>query len=251
MPRIREFRELLTPEGAKRWAVERLKGYITTSPIKAEHVELAKAAISAASEEMQRQWLHLGRFGLSDDAVGVVIRGHIVVDNVLKSAIQAYLPKRPPLRKVSRFFVPKVLLGYELGILDSNECAILTAFNEMRVLVAHYIGGVRSESAEPEFGAADEERLWNIFTANEAMRGPWPEYDATKFPQYLRYIVLHLYLHLQRKAEALEKKRLPESAVSGSFTDDERNGQALLTLLVARFVNEIGPFRAGEKGSGG
>jgi hypothetical protein len=113
--------------------------------------ETRKAAL-ALDPARQREALFIVRFGLSDDSYGVVIRGHVIVEDALGACIASYLPDRPALGKdfprFRRGFMGKVILGYDLGVFDAAERQILKEFNALRNRVAHELGG----DEEPRFG---------------------------------------------------------------------------------------------------
>jgi len=193
------------------------------------------------------------RFALTDDAYGVIIRGHITIENALESCIVSYLPDqaKPSDRSVKRFrsgFAQKVALAFRLGILDEAECDILSSFNELRNRIAHRFGGINSDSTEFEFDWKDEKLLWEKFTTNPAMHARWAEYDENQFPFFLRIVVLHLYLHLQRRVDALLKVRLSAPAVATSATELDKAAQTVLTLIVFELVSKVGDFRKPSEG---
>jgi hypothetical protein len=103
---------------------------------------------------------------------------------------------------------------------------------------------VGTKSHDLEFGWKDEKALRDLFIVNDATRGRWPDYDQNDFPNFLRYIIIFLYLHFQKRSENALKVRLGAPAVSESITEFEREVKCVLTLMIAELVPKIGDFRS-------
>jgi hypothetical protein len=210
-------------------------------------IEDARKQVRLLDPTLQQQFLFLFRFGVSDDPYGVVIRGHVIVENALTACVKSYLPDRPNLGnafpKYRKAFMQKVVLGYELGIFDAAECEILREFNALRNVVAHQLGGTQPTSGNVEFDWRKEKPLWDKFISNDATRGRWPEYDKALFPDFLRYMVIFMYLHFQKRSENLSPKQLPDKALTEASNDFEREVKSFLTLFMASLVPKIGDVR--------
>ncbi len=91
----------------------------------------------------------------SNEPSTVVMRGHILIDNLLASLLDGYLCgglgpfKDPP-------FEPKVRLAYAVGLLNDNERTLLMELNAFRNRVGHRLDG--------QLSAADEERIRTLLT---------------------------------------------------------------------------------------
>lgn len=185
--------------------VERLQD--ADVPLDADGVEKTRAIFEKMSEAERQGVLYLRRLILTDDAFGIVVRGHVLIENALEECVASYVPDPVDLfGELKMFFAQKLLLAKMLGVISADEYNILKAFNKLRNEVAH--NSKRSNTAGFHLTAERERELWNAFVSNPAMTGKWPAYDVAKHPIYLRYMVVHLYLMLTKRGSDLKERRL-------------------------------------------
>jgi hypothetical protein len=174
----------------------------------------------------------------SEDAFGVVVRGHVLLETALDSCIYSYVPNPMDLfGKLELFFSKKVRLAVMLGIISSDEAMLLKTLNTLRNDLAH------AKRRFPDVSPPDfkltwkrEKEIWSEFIRNKAVKGEWPEYDKEKFPKYLRYIYIRVYLLLAQRESLLKERRLTSICAEGQQSDEEKAVASLLTVVISRVM---------------
>jgi hypothetical protein len=127
-----------------------------------------------------------------------------------------------------------------LGVVDDSELRMLNALNRLRNKVAHYQGKALNQIPDYQLTWREEKNLWSEFTHNEAMKGDWPEYDASKFPTFLRYIVTHMWLHFLNRAIRLETKRLSVAYSEVAYSSVEKTILPYSTMVLVSAMSALG-----------
>lgn len=172
-------------------------------------VEKVRGEFAALPEVEQNQAMYLQKLVLTDDAFGIIVRGHVLIENALQSCIYAYVPDPIDLyAKLELFFSQKIRLAQMIGVISSDEASILAKFNALRNKIAHHGKGIANPQPDFQLTPEHERLLWEAFTQNPSMAGAWPPYDTSKFPTHLRYIVMHLWVVLNTRKHELAKRKL-------------------------------------------
>lgn len=246
---LSQVEDLLDPNKRAAMLLKRLSEPSAIKP-DSEGLDQARAAFLAKPAQEQRQFLYLQRLALTDDAFGVIVRGHVLIENALQACIYAYVPHPADLyRKLELFFAQKVRLAHMLGIITRDESRILLEFNELRNQIAHF--GKGTEHSSPDFLLTPEreEELWLKFVGNPAMKADWVEYDRSKFPLHLRYIVMHLYLVLSSRIDRLASKKLSPVIDEIVLSDLEAAVSAAVGPFLLNFLSALGDLEAEVPGS--
>ncbi len=230
--------DLINPVNiARRHLTGRLKAIAQFSD---EQLNDARQKIPELSPDQRRQTRFLRALVLTDDAFGIVLRGHVLVENAIEACIYQYLPNPQLLKKLNIFFSKKIRLAFMLGIISKDERDILNALNVLRNKVAHFEGDVLAEKSPDFVVTADDERaLWSEFAHNPAMCGEWPEYERNKFPLFLRYFVVHLYVYFDNRARRLRQRRLPPVHMDLKFSEMERAVMPYSSMLIVTAVSKL------------
>jgi len=177
----------------------------------------------------------------SEDAFGVVVRAHVLLETALDSCIYSYVPNPMDLfDELELFFSKKVKLAVMLGIISSDEAKLLRTLNSLRNDLAH------AKRRFPDVSSPDfkltwqrEKTIWAEFIRNESVKGEWPEYDKDKFPQYLRYIYIRVYLLLAQRESLVKERRLTSIYADGQLSDQEAAVASFLTIIISRVMAGI------------
>jgi hypothetical protein len=200
--------QLLGNKSFKHFVAKRIFANIP-SQLSDSAIDDLKEKFRSLPEADRRQALYLQKLTLTDDAFGVVVRGHVLIENALQACIYAYVPNPADLyRKLEMFFSQKIGLAHMLGVIDRDEKLILDQFNRLRNKLAHYGRGTQNEAPDFHLTEEHERQLWESFIKIPSMGGDWPEYDGSTFPTHLRYIVMQLYFTFNGRAKDLAKRKL-------------------------------------------
>lgn len=251
MAMIARLEWMLTPEGiASQLVTKMVQDTPNAQPHAGATAEL-RAILEALPEAEQRQALYLQKLVLTDDAFGIILRGHVLIENTLQACIYAYVPEPVDLYgKLELFARQKIDLAYMLGIVSKDERALLGSFNALRNKLAHFDKGTKYQSPDFQFTAKDEEKLWKEFVTNPAAAGEWPPYDAAKFPRHLRYIVSHLYLMLSERWARVEAKRLTPVHETVVLSETERSFRNLYAIMFVKLMGAVGGVADDDSASG-
>jgi hypothetical protein len=200
--------KLLSSKSLKHFIAKRIFASIPSQLSESAITEL-KDKFRGLQETDRLQTLYLQKLALTDDAFGIVVRGHVLIENALQACIYAYVPNPADLyRRLEMFFSQKIRLAHMLGIISADEKLVLDMFNRLRNQLAHYGHGTQSEAPDFHLTAEHERPLWEQFIKAPSMGGDWPEYDASIFPTHLRYIVMQLCFTFSGRAKDLEERKL-------------------------------------------
>lgn len=239
--RLEAFEKLVSPDGLRQLIFEMIAEKLPDAPVPESAVEAVRAKLLGMSDQELRQFLYLQRVVLTDDAFGIIVRGHVLIENALQACIYAYVPNPVDLyRKLEMFFAQKIRLAYMLGVIDDNERRMLNHFNKLRNDIAHFGEGVENDAPDFHLTAKEEESLWRKFVANKSMGGKWPSYDASKFPRYLRYVVMYLYVALSARANELKVLRLPSVVEKFQATDLDKSMRTIVPIMLVNVMTGIG-----------
>ena len=163
----------------------------------------------------------------------------MLIENALESCILAYVPNQMDLYEdFDMMFSRKIKLAHMLGIIDAEERRVLERFNKTRNSIAHAKSGTKPAQRITQ---KDEESLWNSFIAKLPAQAIWPKYDGSKFPAFLRYLIVYLYTTLHSRAEALKDKRLTAVFdVVGGAEEDRYVDRPFLAMLIVNWLTWIG-----------
>lgn len=206
--------------------------------------ELIAAAVTAYTDlpvEEKKSVRYMSRMIGSEDAFGVVVRGHVLIENMLDTCIYKYVPHPLDLfNDLKLFIAEKIKLAHMLGIIDEAEKQMLIALNNLRNKVAH-VQRKFPDTAEPQFDLtwAEEKSLWSLFIRNDAMSGEWPEYNRDEFPQFLRYIYLHVYTVLSSRATTLGEHALKPIYDIIKPDAGQRLILPVMTIMFSKMFKEI------------
>lgn len=231
--------DLLRIKSFKHFVAKRLFTDIPSRLGEAAIQEL-KSQFEGLPEADRRQTLYLQKLALTDDAFGIVVRGHVLIENALQACIYAYVPNPVDVyRKLELFFSQKIRLAYMLGVVSVEEQLILDRFNGLRNKLAHYGRGTHSKAPDFHLTAEHERALWVEFTKVTSMGGDWAPYDPSIFPTHLRYIVMHLYFTLGGRAKELRKRKLAP-IVSELLHEEDSVMLSYITKLSIDLFNALG-----------
>jgi len=217
-----------------------LKRVVESLPTMAPDVAAAKERFAKLSEREQRQALYLQRFVLTDDAFGIMVRGHVLIESALQRCIYAYVSSpRDLYDKMEMFFQRKLQLARMLDLIDDGELQILSDFNELRNRLAHLTGSIGDQAPAFHFTSGHEKWLWRKFIANPSMSSGWPEYDDSQFPLYLRYVVMHLYLLLNNRADRLKTKKLQPVIAELGLSELEKMALPVTTMMLTKLLEKL------------
>jgi hypothetical protein len=227
----------LSAEGIQRILLEKVIAESPKTLFPAEAAEKLREAIAGMTDAEQRQFAYLRLFAATEDAFGIIVRGHVMLESMIQSCIYAYVPNPLDLySKLEMFFAQKVNLAFMLGIIDNHEKQILKDFNNLRNRIAHIGGDVGAEGPDFSLTPEDEEALWKKFVANPSVGGAWMPYDKTEFSQYIRYIVMALYIMLSERHEKLKTRRLKALAEEFSVSGNSKLMRFLLPIFAVKAI---------------
>jgi len=168
-----------------------------------EMVDQVRTAFTNSDVIQKSEIKHFLNLLTTEDALGIILRGHVLVENALDQCIVASFVHHQRLHDdLKMFYGEKVKLAHALGLIDDNEEIFLSSLGSIRNKLVHY----EATATRPRpryFVTADEEaRLWGKFRAM-AIGGPWPEYDAGKFPYHLKLLLAGLYMLLTTRSQKI------------------------------------------------
>ena len=232
---LRKLQDLLDPEKRLKVILAGYLEHLHTKDLEPATVDEALKTFDKLADDKKQQLQYMLSMIATEDAFGVVVRGHVLVENTLDSCIYAAVPNPRDLFKDLRLFgIEKIRLAQMLGVIDTDEERMLTSLNTLRNKVAH-VRRKFPEVAEPDFEvrAKDEEAIWLQFVGKISKVAGWPKYCEEDFPQHLRYVYLHLYLVLSRRVDLLTD-RGPKSIIDAVELDDQQ--KMVLPLLTIFFA---------------
>jgi hypothetical protein len=241
LEKFNKLEELLDPQKRLILLVRGIRDHATAG-LDTKAVDTAIKAYHDSPDDTKRQIRYMLRMIGTQDAFGVVVRGHVLIENMLDTCIYEYAQNPMDLfNEIGLFGAQKIKLACMLGVIDTHEQQILLALNTLRNKVAH--GRHRfPDVGDPDFELAwsDEKSLWSKFTNNEAMSGEWPAYSKDNFPEYLRYIYLHVYSILSSRSAALAKHKLKPILDAIKPDEGQRLIQPVLTIFYFKLFEHIG-----------
>lgn len=238
---LKKLQDLLDPQKRLKMILSGLLERIHTKELEATTVDAALTAFDKLADDKKQQLQYMLSMIATEDAFGVVVRGHVLVENTLDSCIYAAVPKPRDLFKDLRLFgIEKIRLAQMLGVLSSDEENMLTTLNALRNKVAH-VRRQFPEIAEPDFEVKpkDERDIWLQFVGNISKVAGWPKYREEDFPLNLRYVYLHLYLVLSRRVDLISERGTKSIAEAIEPDDQQKMALPLLTILFAKVFATI------------
>lgn len=221
--------------------LERIMEQVSSTPLDPEALEKARVAFRAMDPDQKDEALYLQRLVLTDDPFGIVVRGHVLIENSLEDCIYSYVPQPVDLfRDLEMFFAQKLLLARMIGVISDSEYNILKAFNKLRNDVAHNARKGSRKAVAFHVTPDREKTLWQEFVSNPAMKGKWPEYDKSKYPIHLCYIVTHLYFILNARAETLKTRQLKAVVDELGGSEMDQAVRAFAAPLVVNLLAKMG-----------
>lgn len=167
----------------------------------------SKQQLEKAGAYDRREFEHLANLIATQDALGVLLRGHVLIEASIEDLLLGYFAHDVDLfGDLELFFKSKVNLARSLGLISEIEEKFLLQLNRTRNKLAHRTRG----KGTPRFllDAAEEKLLWQDFVAS--FGGNWPTYDAEKFPQFLKYICVCLKMRFDARASDLMPDKLTD-----------------------------------------
>lgn len=199
------FSGITTPEGLSRIALEMAAVELADKPQAEDTSKTFADALAKMNEDEQKQFHYLRMLFVTDDAFGVLVRGHVLLESALKRCINEYVVSPKP--GLYKYFSQKVRFAHMLGIIDKGEANVLIAINDLRNDVAHIGSNDDKESPDFDLTADHEKVLWEQFTSMTRY-GFWPTYNKAKFPRHVRYVLAYLWLSLVARLNGLKNRRL-------------------------------------------
>jgi hypothetical protein len=167
---------------------------------------------------------HLRKLVSSPDPLSILVRGMILIDDVLQDLIEAV--SAIPYSKIEDAFdhpglLQKAVLACSMGAISQGELACIREINTLRNSIAHRLA--------VDIAQRDEERIVNVFK-NQTLVFSGLTYDATGFPKTLIFLLMILFeiLHI----------RATRDGIKIAHTQDE-NVEVAAAIVIVQSLSEV------------
>lgn len=146
-----------------------------------------------------------------DEPLAILLRGHVLIENALDLVISRFLARPMNLHKeLDIYFSGKVKLAYAFGILSDPERQMLTLLNRKRNSLVHQEHPELRNVPRYRFTVDEERELWTRFRETIGTIGPWPAYNGSKFPMFLKLALVTTLFRLTGRSNAIGPYKLRE-----------------------------------------
>ena len=200
----------------------------------AEMIEQVRATFDKTDVVDKSEVRHFLHLLMTEDPLGIMLRGHVLVENALDQCLAAAFVNPQRLHDdLKMFYAEKVKLAFALGLISDNERRLLNGLGSVRNALVHYEANTKKTKPRYFMTAVEEGRLWRQFRDLE-IRGPWPEYDQATFPSHLKIMLTGLFMLLATRSQ----KITPASPQTTTHEIDQYFVTAL-TLFICRFYPKV------------
>ena len=233
--------DILDPERRPKVVANILREKVFADPTTSDFEPILKG-YHELPEGNQKQIRYMLQMVSTEDAIGIILRGSVLIEATLDECIYAYVPNPYDLFSEIRMFADnKIRLAHMLGIITKSEKEILEALNGLRNKIAHtHNKPGDSNSPGIDLTWAEEKSYWSLFQEKGAMGAGWPEYDKDAFPRAFRRIFFGTYMALSYRAGSLAEKRLSEISAEVASTEADLEMQVAMTVMLLRICEKLG-----------
>lgn len=205
-----------------------------------EPLEQVRRALAAEDVHGKAETEHLIAMLSTDDPLGIMLRGHVLVENALDLIMSRYLARPMNLHdELQLYFAGKVKLAYGLGILSEPEKEMLKIINKKRNRLVHEEPAELRSRPRYTFTISEEREVWTRFRDTIGKVGPWPEYDQAKFPLYLKIAVLGTAFRLTKRSNDIRDHKL--GIMDDRFREPTLSAHysAAVTILIVKLIPKL------------